>query len=156
MNEIIQEQKEELRTLIYKAPALLTLYAISHRGEHLENCEERSATIYLSVLSNQGPRQFKDYFMEVKKHFTENLVKLDQELPKGHDERQLEIENRLLPVKRFIAALPASQGIAFKEALLGFITHARSALADTLESVLLPFVSDNLRKIENQRMRFIL
>jgi hypothetical protein len=156
MNELIQKQKEDLKDLIYKVPALLTLYAVSHRGESLEPSEERSAAIYLSVLCHQGPELLRDFFLEVKKSFTDDLYQLDQELPKGHEERKKEVEIRLIPVKRFIAALPGGEGVVFKDALLGFITHARSAVGDTLESVMLPFISDNLRKIEDERMRWIL
>lgn len=156
MNELIQKQKEELKELIYKVPALLTLYAVSHRGESLEPSEERSATIYLSVLCHQGPENLRDFFVEVKKSFTDDLYQMDRKLPKGHEERKKEIESRLFPVKRYIATLPGGQGIIFKDALLGFITHARSAVGDTLESVMLPFISDNLRKIEDERMRWIL
>ena len=156
MNEVIQNQKEELKELIYKVPALLTLYAVSHRVKHLEPSEERSATIYLSVLCNQGPDDFKDFFTEVKKTFSDDLSRLDSELPKGQEARKTEIENLLLPVKHFINKLPKDQGVIFKDALFGFVTHARSVVGDTLESVMLPFVSDNLRKIEDERMRGIL
>lgn len=156
MNEFIQDQNEKLKGLIYKTPALLTLYSICHRDERLEPAEERSAAIYLSVLCNQGPEEFKDFFTEVKENFTDDLKILDNELPKGHEERKKKIEECLLPVKHFMMTLPGSRGIVFKDALLGFITHTRSAVGDTLESVMLPFISDNLRKIEDERMRGIL
>ncbi|MBE0649866.1 MAG: hypothetical protein IH595_03390 [Bacteroidales bacterium] len=156
MNEIIQNQKEELKDLIYKAPALITLYAVNHRGESLGPSEERAAIIYLSILCNQGPEELQDFFVDVKKTFQECLSKLDKSLPKGEKERKAEIEEQLLPVKHFINTLPLSYKTIFKEALLGFLTHARGVVGDTLESVILPFISDNLRKIENERMRWIL
>ena len=156
MNEIIKNQDKELQEVIYKAPALLTLYAVSHRNKNLEPMEERAAAIYLSVLCNQGPDEFQDFFREVNKTFGNDLSYLNEVLPKGQEERKTEIENRLLPVKRFINELSEEQGVVFKDALLGFITHAKSAVGETLESVMLLFISDNLRKIEDERMRGIL
>ena len=156
MNEILQNQKEELQKLINKAPALLTLYAVCHRDKRLEHSEERSVGIYLSVLCNQGPDELKDYFLDVKKTFNDDLDQLNNELPKGREERKKEIEEMLLPVKQFIIRMPEEKGEIFRDALLGFITHARSAVGDTLESVMLPFISDNLRKIGDKRMRAIL
>lgn len=156
MNKFIKNQNEELQKLIYKAPALLTLYVVSHRGKSLGPSEERSAEIYLSVLCNQGPDEFREFFEEVKKTFNDDLDHLNKELPKGQKERKFEIENQLVPVKHFLDKLPLNQGVAFRDALLGFITHARSFVGDALESVMLPFISDNLRKIEDERMRGIL
>ncbi len=156
MNKFIKKQKAELQELIYKTPAYLTLYAISHRDKHLEQSEGRSAGIYLSVLCNQGPEEFKDFFKEVKETFNDDLNTLNKELPKGQKERKTEIEERLVPVKHFIDKIPGNQGIVFRDALLGFITHARSYVGEALESVMLPFISDNLRKIGDERMREIL
>lgn len=157
MNEFIHNQDQELQDLIYKTPALVTLFAISHRGDkHLEPTEERSSGIYLSVLCNQGPDKLQDYFKEVKKNYHEELRELHKELPQDADSRKSEIEARLRPVKKFITTLPESHRVIFKDALLGFITHTRSVVGDTLESVMLPFISDNLRKIEDERMRRIL
>lgn len=156
MNKFIKNQKEELQKLIYKAPALLTLYAVSHRDKHLGPAEERAAAIYLSVLCNQGPDEFQDFFKEVKKSFNDDIELLNNELPKGQKERKTEIEERLKPVKHFLDRMPEHEGAVFRDALLGFITHARSFVGDTLESVMLPFISDNLRKIEDKRMRGIL
>lgn len=156
MNELIRNQNRELKELIYKTPALLTLYSICHRGKRLEPSEERSASIYLSVLCNQGPDELKEFFGDVKETFNEDLDRLNKELPKGQEERKNKIEEQLLPVKHFIMNLPGGQGVLFKDALLGFITHTRSAVGDALESVMLPFISDNLRKIEDERMLKIL
>ena len=156
MNEILQNQKEELKELIFKTPAFLTLYAVSHKDNRLEHAEERSVSIYLSVLCNQGPDELKDFFLEVKKTFNDDLNHLNKELPKGREERKKKIEATLLPVKQFIKSMPEEKGEIFRDALLGFITHARSTVGDTLESVMLPFISDNLRKIGDKRMRAIL
>ncbi|MBN2638354.1 MAG: hypothetical protein JXR65_04635 [Bacteroidales bacterium] len=157
MNEIIQNQDQELQRVIYQIPALITLYAISHRGEkHLDPKEEKSAAIYLTVICNQGPEKFKDFFKEVKKTFKKDLHELNEELPGETENRKAEIEKRLLPVKTFLKDLPETHEVPFKDALFGFATHTRSVVGDTLESVMLPFISDNLRKIEDERLHRIL
>jgi len=157
MNEIITNQALELQTVIYKAPALITLYVVSQTGGgHLDPSEEKSAKMYLSILSNQGPEELQDYFKEVKQTFEQDLNGLNKELPANSDKRKEEIELRLKPVKNFILTLPSAQGVVFKEALLSFIIHSRNANKDTLLSVILPFISDDLMKIEDERMRRIL
>lgn len=157
MNEIIQKQKPELRKLLYKAPALITLYVASQVSSgNLEPSEERSAKIYLSILCNQGPEKLQDYFLEVKNTFEEDMAKLNKELPSDSEKRKDEIESRLKPVKKFIATLPASLGIQFKDTLLSIILHARNANNDTLLSVILPLISENFIKLEDERLRRIL
>lgn len=157
MNEFINVQDQDLQKVIYQTPALITLYALSNRDEnHLNSREEKSAVIYLTVICNQGSDKFKDYFKEVKKTFKKDLHELNEELPGETENRKAEIEKRLLPVKKFIKELPETHQVPFKDALFGFATHTRSVVGDTLESVMLPFISDNLRKIEDQRLRRIL
>ena len=157
MNEIIKKQDQELKNVIYKTPALITLFVASQVAEgHLVPAEERTAKVYLSVLSNQADKELQDYFQEVKKTFDDDIKILNEELPKDTKIRKEKIEQLLQPVKTFLSQLPSSSGIVFKDALLGFVSHARDFRQDTLESVILPFVSDDLRKIENERLRRIL
>ncbi len=157
MNEIIKKQNQELKNVIYKTPALITLFVASQvAGGHLVPAEERTAKVYLSVLSNQAGKELQDYFQEVKKTFDDDIKTLNEELPKDTKIRKEKIEQLLQPVKTFLSQLPPSSGIVFKDALLGFVLHARDFRQDTLESVILPFVSDDLRKIENERLRRIL
>ncbi len=157
MNEIIQKQTPELRNTIYKAPALITLYVASQVSTgYLEPSEERSAKIYLSILCHQGNEELQDYFLEVKKTFEEDLHLLNKELQADPEKRKDEIETRLKPVKRFITTLPSSLGSRFKEALLSIIIHSRNANNDTLLSVVLPFISEDLMKLEDDRLRRIL
>lgn len=157
MNEIIQKQDQKLTTVIYKAPALITLYVASQVAKgHLEHSEEKSAKIYLSILCNQGPEDLLDYFKEVKQTFEQDLKGLNEELPTDSEMRKKEIEQRLKPVKKFISQLPSSQGIVFKDTLLSFIIHSRNANEDMLLSVILPFIADDLMKLEDERLRRIL
>ncbi len=157
MNEIIQKQEEELQSAIYQTPALITLYVTSQVGQgHLEPSEERSAKVYLSIICNQGPEKFQDYFRKVQQTFEQDLKALNEELPKDSDKRKVEIEQRLKPVKEFISTLPSSQGIVFKDTLLSFIIHSRNTKEDTLLSFIYPLVSDNLMKLEDERLRRIL
>ncbi len=157
MNEIIQKQNQELRNVIYKTPALITLLVASQVAEgHLVPTEERTAKIYLSILSNQADEALQDYFQEVKKTFDDDIKTLNEELPEDTKKRKEKIEQLLQPVKTFLFQLPSSLGVVFKDALLGFVLHARNFTQDTLESVVFPFVSDDLRKIENERLRKIL
>jgi hypothetical protein len=157
MNEIIKEQDQKLRDVIYKVPALITLFVVSQVAEgHLVPTEERTAKVYLSILSNQADEALLDYFQEVKKTFESDLETLDAELPKDTKKRKEKIEELLQPAKAFLAHLPSPLGVVFKDALLGFVSHARDYRQDILESVMLPFISDDLRKIENDRLRRIL
>ena len=157
MNEIIKKQDQELRDIIYKVPALITLFVVSQVAEgHLVPAEERTAKVYLSVLSNQADEAFQDYFREVKKTFDNDIKTLNEELPKDTKKRKEKIGQLLRPVKRFLSQLPPSLSIVFKDALLGFVAHSRDFRQDTLESVVLPFISDDLRKIEDERLRRIL
>ncbi len=157
MNEIIKKQDQELRNVIYKVPALITLFVVSQVAEgHLVPTEEKTAKVYLSILSNQADEALQDYFQEVKKTFDEDIKALDKELPKDTKKRKENIEQLLKPVKTFLSQLPSPLGVVFKDALLGFVSHARDYRQDILESVILPFVSDDLRKIENDRLRRIL
>ncbi len=157
MNEIIQKQDQELRSVIYKVPALITLFVACQVAEgHLVPTEEKTAKVYLSILSNQAEEDLQDYFQEVKKSFDEDIKILDKELPKDTKKRKEKIEQLLQPVKTFLSQLPSSLGVVFKDALLGFVLHARNFRQDTLESVILPFISDDLRKIENEHLRKIL
>lgn len=157
MNEIIKKQNQELRDVIYKVPALVTLFVACQVAEgHLVPTEERTAKVYLSILSNQAEEDLQDYFQGVKKTFESDIETLDKELPKDTKKRKEKIEQLLAPVKTFLAQLPSPLGVVFKDALLGFVLHARDLRQDTLEGVMLPFISDDLRKIENERLRRIL
>jgi len=157
MNEIIEKQNQELRNVIYKVPALITLFVASQVAEgHLVPAEEKTAKVYLSILSNQADEALQDYFQEVKKTFENDIETLNKELPKNTKKRKEKIEQMLQPAKTFLAQLPSPLGIVFKDALLGFVSHARDSRQDFLESVVFPFVSDDLRKIENERLRRIL
>jgi len=89
MNEIIQKQDQELKDIIYKVPALITLYVASQVAEgHLVPAEEKSAKIYLSILCHQANETLQDYFKKVKESFDENIELLDKELPKNPEERR--------------------------------------------------------------------
>ncbi len=157
MHLIIQRQTPELQSVIFKAPALITLYVASQVSTgNLEPSERKSAKIYLSILSNQGADELRDYFSEVKKTFDNDLNRLNKELPADSEKRKDEIEQRLKPVRKFIASLPSSLGIMFKDALLSIIMHSRNSNNDTLLNVVLPIISDELIKIEDKRMREIL
>jgi len=157
MNEIIKKQNQELQNIIYKVPALVALFVASQiAGGHLVTTEERTAKIYLSILSNQADEALQDYFQEVKKTFENDIETLDKELPKDIKKRKEKIEQLLQPAKMFLSQLPPPLGVVFKDALLGFVSHTRDFRQDILESVLLPFISDDLRKIENERLRRIL
>ena len=157
MNEIIQRQDQELRNVIYKVPALITLFVASQVAKgHLVPTEEKKAKIHLSILSNQVEEELQDYFQEVKKSFDKDIEILDKELPKDTQKRKEKIEQLLQPVKTFLSQLPPSSGVVFKDALLGFVLHSRDSRQDILEGVVLPFISDDLRKIENERLRRIL
>ncbi len=157
MNEIIKKQDQELRNIIYKVPALITLFVASQVAEgHLVPTEERTVKVYLSILSNQAYEELQDYFQEVKNTFDNDIGTLNEELPKDTKQRKEKIEQLLEPVKTFLSQLPSSLGVVFKDALLGFVSHARDVRQDTLASVILPFISDDLRKIENERLRRIL
>ncbi len=157
MNEIIKKQDQELRNIIYKVPALITLFVASQVAEgHLVPTEERTAKVYLSILSNQAEEALQDYFQEVKKTFESDIETLDAELPKDTKKRKEKIEQLLQPAITFLTQLPSPLGVVFKDALLGFVSHARDFRQDILESVILPFISDDLRKIENERLRRIL
>ena len=157
MNEIIKKQNQELQNIIYKVPALVTLFVASQVAEgHLVPTEERTAKVYLSILSNQADEALQDYFQEVKKTFDDEIKVLDEELPKDTKKRKEKIEQLLKPAITFLSQLPSPLGVVFKDALLGFVSHARDYRQDILESVMLPFISDDLRKIENDRLRRIL
>ena len=157
MNEIIKKQNQELQNIIYKVPALVTLFVASQVAEgHLVPTEERTAKVYLSILSNQADEALQDYFQEVKKTFDDEIKVLDEELPKDTKKRKEKIEQLLKPAITFLSQLPSPLGVVFKDALLGFVSHARDYRQDILESVILPFISDDLRKIENDRLRRIL
>jgi len=157
MNEIIKKQDQELQHVIYKVPALITLFVASQVAErHLVPREERTAKIYLSILSNQADEALQDYFQEVKKTFENDIKTLDEELPKDAQKRKEKIEQLLQPAKIFLSQLPPRLSVMFKDALLGFVSHARDYRQDLLESVMLPFISDDLQKIENKRLRRIL
>ncbi|GMT44207.1 MAG: hypothetical protein IEMM0006_0039 [bacterium] len=157
MNEIIKKQDQELQNVIYKVPALITLFVASQATEgHLVPTKERTAKVYLSILSNQADEALQDFFQEVKKTFDKDIETLNEELPKEAKKRKEKIEQLLQPVVIFLSQLPRPLGVVFKDALLGFVSHARDFRQDFLESVLLPFISDDLRKIENDRLRRIL
>ncbi len=157
MNEIIQKQNQELKDIIYKVPALITLFVASQVAKgHLVPTEERMAKVYLSILSNQANEALQDYFLKVKKTFESDVKTLNEELPKETLKRKEKIEQLLQPAKIFLAQLPQPLGVVFKDALLGFVSHTRDFRQDILESVLLPFISEDLRKIENKRLRRIL
>ena len=157
MNEIIKKQNQELQNIIYKVPALVTLFVASQVAEgHLVPTEEKTAKVYLSILSNQADEALQDYFQEVKKTFDDEIKALDEELPKDTKKRKEKIEQLLKPAITFLSQLPSPLGVVFKDALLGFVSHARDYRQDILESVMLPFISDDLRKIENDRLRRIL
>ncbi len=157
MNEIIKKQNQGLQNVIYKVPALITLFVTCQIAEgHLVPTEERTAKVYLSILSNQADEALQDYFQEVKKTFENDIEILNKELPKDTKERKEKIEQLLQPAKTFLSQLPSPLGVVFKDALLGFVSHARDSRQDILESMIFPFVSDDLRKIENERLRRIL
>jgi len=157
MNEIIKKQDQELRNVIYKVPALITLFVASQVAEgHLVPTEEKTAKVYLSILSNQADEALQDYFQVVKKTFEDDIETFDKDLPKDAQKRKEKIEQLLQPAKIFLSQLPSPFGVVFKDTLLGFVSHARDFRQDILESVILPFVSDDLRRIENERLRRIL
>ncbi len=157
MNEIIAEQPKELREVIYRAPALISLYVAARLGEgHLASSEIKSVKQYASILSHQGPDDVQDYYKEVRKTIVNDIEELDQQLPDDKNERQKEIEKRLQPVKAFISKLPVETGEVFKDTLLSFIIHARNATEDTMVSFVLPFVMDELVKLEDERLQKLL
>lgn len=157
MNQIIAEQPKELKELIYKAPALISLYVAARLGDgHLASSEIKSVKQYASILSHQGPDDLQDYYKEVRKSIVYDIEELDKQLPDDKNERQKEIEKRLQPVKAFISKLPVESGEVLKDTLLSFIIHARNATEDTMVSFVLPFVMDELVKLEDERLQKLL
>ncbi len=157
MKEFIEKQDKETQALVYKAPALITLFvASSIENGKLSPVEEKSAKKYIYILSYESDEALADYFQHVEKTFEDDILELDKILPKNTAERKERIEEMLDPVRTFIDQLPESIGVVFRDDLLGFIKHTRNVRHDTLEAIVLPIISDELKKYEETRLRRLL
>ncbi len=146
MIRLIDEQKPEIRELIYDIPALFTLYALNHNG-HITEKEERNAKRILHVETYTGLSELKAYFNEVEVNYIAKLHHYDTIFSEDNEIRHKEIKQTLQTVIPFFENLDRKKLDNFANGINTFVNNIVKSNKSVMSDFALPIFSQYLDSV---------
>ncbi|MEO6883357.1 MAG: hypothetical protein ABI199_04945 [Bacteroidia bacterium] len=133
--------------LLLNATVFVSLLAASSDHEVFE--EEKADAIKLAHLRTfTSDPVLHEYYVEVDKHFTRNFEAFDKKLPKGNDEREKILREKLTQVNGLLLKLGPDYAEVFHRSLDSYARHVAKSHRNALEFFFIPL---NINGITDQR-----
>ena len=131
--------KPHEKELLLKFPAYIAILAANWDGK-IDEAEKRKAINFAHVktYSTTDPL-LKEFFKEAEKVFVKNFDEIDNELPKGKEERDVAITEALSKLEPIVLKLGNEYAVKMHDAVKSFKEHVSKAHHGLLESFIMPF-----------------
>jgi hypothetical protein len=128
---------EEEYKMLLKFPAFISLLAANQDGK-LDDVEKKSAIKFAHIKTFTCNPLLIDFYEEVDKVFERNIVDLDQELPKGKENRDAAIRSELLKLESIVLKSGQVYTSTMFESMLSFKDHVSKAHNNVLVDFVFP------------------
>jgi hypothetical protein len=128
---------EEEYKMLLKFPAFISLLAANQDGK-LDEVEKKSAIKFAHIKTFTCNPLLIDFYEEVDKVFERNIVDLDQELPKGKENRDAAIRSELLKLESIVLKSGQVYTSTMFESMLSFKDHVSKAHNNVLVDFVFP------------------
>lgn len=125
------------KEMLLKFPAYISLLA-ANNDEGLDETERKSALKFSHLKTYSCDPLLLNFYQEADKEFEKNISSLDEELPKGKDEREKTIKIELLKLEIILKKLGKDYAIAMHNSMTSFKDHVSKAHRSILESFIFP------------------
>ena len=125
------------KEMLLKFPIYISLLAANWDGK-LNETEKKSAISFSHVKTYSCDPLLKEYYHEADKVFEKNIIKVDNELPKGKDERDAAIKIELAKLENILLKLDKNYAKTMRRSMETFKDHVSRAYRNALETFLLP------------------
>ena len=125
------------KEMLLKFPAYISLLAANWNGE-LNDGEKKAAIHFSHIKTFSCEPLLSDFYHEADAVFEENIFKLNQELPKGKDERDKTIKSELANLEGILKKLGKEYAIIMHRSMKSFKDHVSKAHHSILESFIFP------------------
>ena len=133
--ENLSEKEHEM---LLKFPAYISLLAANRDGM-FDDVEKESAIKFAHKKTYTCDPLLKDFFEEVDKAFESTIVQLDQELPKGKENREAAIESELRKLESIVLKAGKEYSSAMQDSMRSFKDHVSKAHHNVLIDFIFPF-----------------
>ncbi len=137
MKELERLSKHE-KEMLLKAPAYVSLLAANSDGE-MDETEKKSAIKFSYVKTYSCVPSLREFYSEVEKVFDTNIEQLDNELPKGKEERENQIKKELDKLAPILSKLGSEYAAALHHSFTTYAEHVSKAHNSVITSFLIPF-----------------
>jgi hypothetical protein len=128
---------EEEYKMLLKFPAFISLLAANQDGK-LDEVEKKSAIKFAHIKTFTCNPLLIDFYEEVDKVFERNIVDLDQELPKGKENRDAAIRSELFKLESIVLKSGQVYTSTMFESMLSFKDHVSKAHNNVLVDFVFP------------------
>jgi hypothetical protein len=135
---------EEEYKMLLKFPAYITLLAANQDGK-FDEVEKKSAIKFAHIKTFTCTPLLIDFYEEVDKVFESNIVELDQELPKGKENRDAAIRRELLKLEGIVLKSGEVYASTMFESMRSFKDHISKAHHNVLVDFVFPLPIKGLK-----------
>ena len=139
--ENLSEKEHEM---LLKFPAYISLLAANRDGM-FDNVEKESAIKFAHTKTYTCDPLLKDFFEEVDKAFESTIVQLDEELPKGKENRDAALKSELHKIEGIVLKTGKDYSAAMQDSMRSFIDHVSKAHHNVLVDFVFPFPIKGLK-----------
>lgn len=131
--------------MLLKFPAYVSLLAANRDGV-LDDAEKKSAIKFAHIKTYSCDPLLIDFYAEVDKRFEGDIVQLDNELPKGKENRDKAIRNELLNLELILIKTGEEYFTAMHQSMRSFKEHVSKAHHNVLVDFVFPLPIEGLRE----------
>lgn len=132
-----KDLNEKEKNMLLKFPVYVSLLAASH--DHKIDLKEKKEALKLThIKSFASDPRLREYYAEVEKHFEENLVAIDSELPKEKEYRKKAIEAEIQKAEEILKKLGRLHDETFRQSLRSYIDHVSKVHGNVLGYFVFP------------------
>lgn len=137
---------EQEKTLLFKAPAMVAVYAAMYDDGIVDEKEKADAIRLAHLRTFTSPEALHSYYEKVDTEFEQNFDAVIDELPSEKEERDEFLEKRLKEIGKILAKVETEFADDLARSLKSFSRHVFKANSHFLEYFLLPGVINHIDK----------
>lgn len=132
--EKLNTQEKEM---LLKAPAYVSLLAANADGD-MDESEKKAAIKFSHIKTFSSHPMLQEYYKEVENIFTNNIELLDNQLPKGKEERDNAIKSKLACLEVVLQKLGKEYAATLQRSFITYTEHVSRAHKNLFESFIFP------------------
>ena len=136
MNTFENLSKEEQQEFL-KFPVYISLLAANINGETDEK-EKQTAIAFDHMKTYSCNPMFAGFYNEADKAFPKSIIELDNELPKGKQQRDMAIKAKLAKLEKLLLKFDRTYAATMHQSMKSFKEHVSRAHWNFLEDFIFP------------------